>query len=259
MRGTERLGPSTAGLKSALPPRFKQAVRRLLLLLASIKNAGSGTSCPCCGKSMRKFARFHGIEDQCPRCGSLMRHRGLLLYLRDVLGVESVGGRVLHCAPEPALQSWLTGLSAVTYVSTDLDSPRATVHADITQLPFDDASFDLVLCSHVLEHVPDDGAAISELFRVVRPGGVALIQVPPDPVPETYEDPAVTDPAGRQRLFGQYDHVRRCGPDYGLRIEAAGFEVVAEDYVERLDPATRAKFGLRAGEPFYVSSKPAAQ
>lgn len=206
---------------------------------------------------MRRFARFHGIEDQCPRCGSLMRHRGLLLYLRDVLRVESAGGDVLHCAPEPALQVWLAGLPTVTYVSVDLDSPRATVHADITDLPFDDASFDLVLCSHVLEHVPDDRAAIGELFRVVRPGGVALIQVPPGPVEETYEDPAVTDPVERERRFGQYDHVRLCGPDYGLRIKAAGFEVVAEDYVERLDPETRAKFGLRAGEPFYVSSRPA--
>ncbi len=251
-----RTMPSTARLKSSLPHSLKQALRRLLLSFAAVRNAGSGVSCPCCGKSMRKFARFHGIEGQCTRCGSLMRHRALLLYLRDVLKVQSVGRHILHCAPEPALQAWLTGLPTVEYISVDLDSPRATVHADITNLPFADTTFDLVLCSHVLEHVPDDGAAIDELFRVVRPGGVALIQVPSHPLAATYEDPSVTDPAERESLFGQYDHVRLCGRDYGLRIEAAGFDVVAEDYVERLSPGTRSRFGLRAGEPFYVSTKP---
>lgn len=250
--------PAIARLKSGLPPGLKQALRRLRLRAAAVTNAGTGASCPCCGATFRRFARFRGRAEQCPACGSLMRHRALLLYLRDVVEVQRAGGRVLHCAPEPALQAWLSGLPAVDYVSVDLDSPRAAVHADITDLPFDDASFDLVLCSHVLEHVPDDRSAIGELFRVLRPGGVALIQVPPDPVERTFEDPAVTDPAARERLFGQYDHVRRCGPDYALRIEAAGFGVVREDAVERLDDRARAAFGLRPGEPFYVSSKPAA-
>ena len=236
--------------------RYKQAARTIFLRLSRITTAGTGVTCPCCGAHLRRFARFHGESEQCPHCESLRRHRALLLYLRDELRVASTGGRVLHFAPEPSLQRWIASLDAVSYVSVDLESPLADVRADITKLPFEDDSFDLVICSHVLEHVPDDRTAIGELFRVVRPRGTAVIQLPAAEVDETLEDPSVTDPAERERLFGQYDHVRACGPDYRLRIEAAGFDVTEEDYAGRLDAATRARFGIRGGEAFYVSAKP---
>jgi SAM-dependent methyltransferase len=248
--------PTAAHLKAALEPRHKQALRSWFLRLSSVTCAGTGVQCPCCGRRLARFARFHGQHDQCPRCTSLMRHRALLLYLRDVLRVGTAPARVLHVAPSPAIAQWMRSLHGVSYLSTDLCSPLADVQADITDLPFADASFDLVLCAHVLEHVPDDRRAIAEFHRVLAPGGTAVLQVPPDPVAETFEDPAVTDPRDRERLFGQYDHVRRCGPDYGLRIAAAGFEVVREDYAERLEPETRERYGVRTGEPFYVCDKP---
>jgi SAM-dependent methyltransferase len=184
-----------------------------------------------------------------------MRHRAMLLYLRDVVGVGQASCRVLHIGPERALQRWLTAADGVSYVAVDLDSPLATLRADVTRLPFEEGSFDLILCSHVLEHVPDDRAAIAELFRVLRPDGTAIIQVPPDPVAETFEDLSVSSPRVRQRLFDQYDHVRLCGPDYWHRIAAAGFDVSEEDHVRRLPEAARGALGLRAGEPFYVSTK----
>jgi SAM-dependent methyltransferase len=245
----------SAALKAAVPSRYKQAGRRAFLRVASVTNVGSTVGCPCCEKSFRKFARFHGENVQCPSCGSLMRHRAMLMYLRDILSIPE-GGRILEVAPEVAFQRWIAAQRGRDYVSLDLDSPLADIHADITELPLEDDSFDLILCLHVLEHVPDDQRAMRELFRVLRPGGRAVIQVPIWPVPSTFEDPTATTPTERERLFGQYDHVRICGPDYHLRLEAAGFEVEEVDPVERLDARTRAEFGLITGEPFYVCVKP---
>jgi SAM-dependent methyltransferase len=249
---------SYPALKAALPGRLKIALRRWFLRVSSILNTGSSVSCPCCGSSFRKFARFHGINDQCPSCGSLMRQRVVTLYLRDVLRVPERGGDILHVGPASSVRGWLVSFPDVRYVSVDLSSPLADVKADITDLPFPDASHDLIVCLHVLEHVPEDRKAISELFRVLRPGGKAIIQVPPSPFEETLEDPTVTDPAERERRYGQYDHVRLCGADYLQRLEEPGFQVTREDYAARLNLATRSLYEIHAGEPFYVCVKPTA-
>jgi SAM-dependent methyltransferase len=184
-----------------------------------------------------------------------MRHRALLLYMRDVLRLPSSGGDVLHVAAEPSLGDWLAAIDSVRYLPVDIDPAPGSLRADITDLPFAKASFDLIVCLHVLEHVVDDRRAIRELFRVLRPGGKAVIQVPPSSLDTTFEDATVSTPRERERVFGQYDHVRICGADYRLRLEDAGFDVSSEDYVERLDPDTRLKFGLRTGEPFFLCAK----
>lgn len=247
---------SAAALKSAVPPRYKQALRRAYLRLAALTSAGSAVECPCCGASLRGFARFHGERDQCPRCGSLMRHRALLLLLRDRLRVEDwAQARVIHVGPARAVASWLASRPGLDYVSVDLDSPLAMVEADATDLPFEDESFDLAICIHTLEHIPDDRKAMSELYRLLRPGGRAVLQVPPSELAETREDPSVTDPHERERLFGQYDHVRLCGADYPARIAEAGFEVERIDYVETFDEDLRKRYGLRTGEPFDLCLK----
>lgn len=165
---------------------------------------------------------------------------------------------MLPLAPEPGLARWLASVERVDHLTVDLDSPLATMRADITRLPFDDGSFDLILCSHMLEHVPDDGAALGELSRVLRPHGTAIIQVPPSPLEETYEDPSATSPKSRKRAFGQYDHVRICGADYHGRLEDGPFQVAEMDYVERFDAPARAEYGLRTGEPFYLCTKPSS-
>lgn len=247
-----------AAVKAALPARYKHAGRRAFLRVAAVTSAGEGVVCPCCGHTWRQFAWFYGARDQCPSCGSLMRHRALLLYLRDVMRIERRGGDVLHVGPSRALRDCLRALDTVRYLSLDLDSPLADVQADLTALSLDDASFDLVLCSHVLEHIPDDARAIAEMFRVLRPGGTAIVQLPPSELAETFEDESATTAADRERVFGQYDHVRICGADYGARLEAAGFAVETADYVRSLSQETCATFGLRVGEPFYVCTKPAA-
>jgi SAM-dependent methyltransferase len=245
-------------LKAAVPARYRAAARSAFLGWASLVNTGSGVTCPVCERSFRKFARFHGANDQCPSCGSLMRHRALMLYLRDVMRVPESTRDVLHVGPEQAIRRWLASLPGVRYIATDLDPGRADIEADVTRLPFSDESFDMVICIHVLEHVPDDRAAIGELYRALRPGGTAVVQVPPSDLAETREDPSITDPRERQRLFGQHDHVRVCGADYVQRIAEPGFAVDVEDYVTRLDEETRERYGLRVGEPFYLCVKRAS-
>lgn len=247
---------SAAVLKSAVPPRYKQAVRHAYLRVAAITNTGSAVECPCCGATLRQFARFHGVRDQCPGCGSLMRHRALLLLLRDRLAVEDwPQARVIHIGPSKAVGGWLASREGIEYVSVDLYSPLAMVQADACDLPFEDESFDLAVCVHTLEHIPDDRQALREMQRVLRPGGRAVLQVPPSDLAETREDPSITDPRERERLFGQYDHVRLCGADYPARIAEAGFEVERLDYVTTLDEDHRRRYGLRTGEPFDLCVK----
>jgi SAM-dependent methyltransferase len=159
--------------------------------------------------------------------------------------------------PARAVSTWLDAHEQLDYVSVDLDSPVAKVHADATQLPFEDESFDFAICVHVLEHIPEDRKALGEFFRVLRPGAQAILQVPPSDLETTRENfDVVTDPGERERLFGQYDHVRLCGADYPQRIAEAGFEVTREDFVAGIDEAARRRHGLRTGEPFDLCVKP---
>jgi hypothetical protein len=247
---------SVAALKAAVPPRYKQWARRLFLRVSAVASKGSGVECPCCGREARRFARFHGEHDQCPGCGSLMRHRALLLLLRERLRVHEQGGRLIHVGPGPAVGAWLRSRETIDYVSVDLDSPLADVQADACDLPFEDGSFDMAVCVHTLEHIPDDAQALRELHRVLRPGGLAVLQVPPSDLAETREDPSVTDPAERERLFGQYDHVRLYGADFPDRVAEAGFEVERIDLVAELPEELRTRYVLRTGEPFEICVRP---
>ncbi len=132
------------------------------------------------------------------------------------------------------------------YVTVDLESPLARVHADVQALPFDDESFDVVFCNHVLEHVADDRQAMSELYRVLRGGGWGVLMVPMDEGrEETLEDDSITDPAERTRIFGQYDHCRVYGRDYAERLRGAGFEVEEVDFAAVLTPEELRRHALR--------------
>ena len=157
-----------------------------------LRHRGDAVQCPCCGRSGAASRPPGTAPDAiCPGCGSHERHRALWLYLgeRTPLGDEPMS--LLHFAPEYALRGRMEALPALRYVTADLDPEGVDVQLDITAMPFEDGAFDAILCSHVLEHVPDDRAAMSELHRVLRPGGWALVLVPLDLSRETtYEDPA---------------------------------------------------------------------
>lgn len=182
------------------------------------------------------------------------RDRLLWLFLDRRPELLAGADSILHVAPERALQGRLRA-AASRYVTGDLDGAFGELRLDVTALPFDDASFDAIVCNHVLEHVPDDARAMRELRRVLRSDGWAILLVPDVEAPATLEDPSARTAADRLRLYGQEDHVRRYGWDYLDRLRAAGFEPEVVDLTDELDPAVvrRArleKFG--AVEPIFL-------
>ena len=184
--------------------------------------------CPVCASGFGHFLPF-GLDRRksavCPGCGSLERHRFLWLWLARTPGLVRGPRTILHIAPEEAIRRRLTALPASRYLAADRYRPDAAHQMDITRLPLPDDSVDLVICSHVLEHVDADRAAMREFARVLRPCGVAVIMVPLDLDRDTVEDETATTAARRLAAFGHPYHVRICGRDYGDRIAGAGFSV----------------------------------
>ncbi|QDT37431.1 class I SAM-dependent methyltransferase [Stratiformator vulcanicus] len=162
--------------------------------------------------------------------------------------------RLLHVAPESHIAAILKGVPNIDYLSADLDSPHAMVKMDITQIEFPDNSFDIIYCSHVLEHVTEDRQAMREFRRVLKSDGWAILQVPIT-ADITDEDPSVTDPDERLKRFGQHDHVRRYGPDYADRLAESGFDVTVDDWGSQLSPATVKKYGIAPEELIYFCRK----
>ena len=163
---------------------------------------------------------------------------------------------MLHFAPEQAFLKRFRKLKNISYTTTDLNSPIADVKADICSLPFEDNSYDFIICNHVLEHIPDDTKAMQELYRVLAPNGTAILQVPYDRTRETtFEDHTITDPKERAAIFGQYDHVRVYGMDYFDTLKSVGFSVEAVDYTAQLSEKEIEKYRLPKGELLPVCRK----
>lgn len=208
--------------------------------------------CPLCESWTRRF-----LEDaRCPVCRSRPRHRLTWLYLKQrTTFFDARAKRLLHFAPEMSLMAAFGRLPDLDYLSADLASPHAMVRMDITAIDAPDASFDAIYCSHVLEHVADDRKAMREMFRVLKPGGWALIMVPISPAGPTLEDPAVTDPAERERLYLQSDHVRLYGFDIRERLAEAGFEASVTFGRELADVAECERMALIPHEPIFEARK----
>jgi SAM-dependent methyltransferase len=245
-----------------VPRRLRPAIKHAGFRAISPLFSGRAVACPCCDARLRRFVRYRisgSLQALCPVCGSLERHRLLLLYLRQRTNLFTTPSRLLHFAPEPCLRRHFRSAPGIDYVGADLESPLADLRVDITAIPFEDASFDAVICSHVLEHVPDDRTAMRELERVLKPGGWAILQVPLDQEQEvTLEDPDVKEPAERLRLYGQEDHVRLYGRDYAARLVDAGFELTIDPFVSDLAGELVAFYGLDPAEDVYRCTKPTA-
>jgi hypothetical protein len=259
----------TDHVKTLIPPRLFPAARKLYWWLRDQKlyrwfrvlpYMGNQVYCPCCDSDFRCFIPCGSPPHQngiCPRCDALNRHRLLWLYLHNCTNLFHDRLRVLHFAPEVIIQKRLRACPNLDYTSADLDSPFAMVRMDITQIPYAENTVDIILCSHILEHIPDDHKAMTELYRILKSGGWAIIQVPIiDPErAETFEAPDVVDPRERYRLFGQADHVRIYGHDFKNRLERSGFTVQQNFYALELGPALTQRYGLLEEEDMFYCTK----
>lgn len=229
--------------------------------VAPIVFKGDRFTDPIDGRSYRKFFPYGYGNTQrenalSPGTNSLERHRLLWLYLKGETDFFDTPKKVLHVAPEQCFYSRFRAMKNLDYTTADLNSPIADISMDIHNIPFEDDLFDVVFCNHVLEHVTDDAQCMRELRRVLKPGGLAIMQVPLDiHLDKTFEDPTITDPAERERLFGQYDHVRQYGLDYSERLQKAGFVVTPVDYNQKLTPEAFERYRLPVGEILYVCTK----
>lgn len=242
---------------------FDKSDKENLLLVAL---DGENVYCPICNHSFITFLPF-GINKRanalCPKCNSLERHRLLWLYLfnEKKLLEYDVSKQILHVAPEQPFYDKLKGNSFVEYYPIDkfegeIMYPSDTQNMDIIDLKFNDNFFDVILCNHVLEHVINDKKAMSEFFRVLKPNGWAILQVPLDSNREiTFEDANITDPDERLKYFGQIDHVRIYGLDYKSRLEEVGFKVEIIDYNQSYSKNEKFHYGLPSYENIYLCYK----
>jgi hypothetical protein len=239
--------------------------------------AGRRLECVLCGKRVPCFLPWRGgaagapplmrhlmmigsdlDHFACPACGCSDRDRHLRLYLeRSALIGRFVQARVLHFAPEPPLERWW-GTMPATYVRADLHPTREGIERmDLQSLPLPDASIDVLVANHVLEHVDDLDAATSEIVRVLEPGGIAILQTPwCAGLTTTIEDRAVATPEARRHLYGQSDHVRLFGRDVYERIGRTGLRPTPRRHADLLVDIDPARYGVNPHEELMLFLRP---
>ncbi len=240
-------------------PSLSEQLKDIARSIRARSYAGEGKFCPVCQQSSRSFltmGREHRKDAQCPQCLSVERHRLSLLYLeRNSNLFDGAPKQMLHVSPARCLESQLKARLGSGYTTADLFSPRAMVKMDIMDIQYPNQSFDVVFCSHVLEHVDDDMQAMRELRRVLKDDGWAILLVPIT-CEQTFEDPSIVDPAARLEAFGEVDHVRRYGPDYADRLRAAGFKVTVAEAGDVASTEEIAHMGLTAASgEIYLCTK----
>lgn len=241
-----------------IPRKYLQLVSHFFLRVLTIFYQGNNVTCNVCEHSFRKFLPYGRKAREnalCPNCLALERHRLMWLFLQKETEYFSKPLRVLHIAPELCFIDRMKALPNLDYITGDIESPLATVKMDVHQIPFEDNSFDVVFCNHVLEHVEDDIQACKEINRVLKPQGWGIIQSPVYDLEKTLEDKSITDPAERERLFGQRDHVRKYGKDYAVRLSQSGLRVEENNFVKTLNKDLVRRHALPENEVVFFCSK----
>ena len=241
---------------SHIPRPWLSRLSLIFMKSAAFFYRGNLVECPVCGGRFRKFLPYGYNKVRrnalCPNCLSLERHRLLWLYLKNRTRFFTDSLKVLHLAPEQCFYKRFRKMKNLNYTTADLESPLADVKLDVQAMPFGEQEFDVVICNHVLEHVQNDRKAIQEIFRVLRHGGFAIMQVPTNyDMETTYEDPNITDPLEREKHFRQKDHYRLYGRDYLNRITEAGFTITEDNYLLSLSREDREHFRLPDMEFMY--------
>lgn len=270
---SETVIPLKAIAKQVLSRESRVALRKIYYF-------GTRHTCTVCGSRVRKYypsgfelpilreldviGGEYRLDDTCPVCWSHCRTRLVRAYLEREIRIGSRPMSILHFAPEAGIAEFIRSKPDIAYDPVDLDPSRyvqvpGTRRADVTAIDRPDASYDLVICNHVLEHVPDDALAMREILRVLKPGvGVAMLQVPLSArLDRTIEDPSVTEVAERERRFGQFDHIRLYGADYAERLASAGFDVAVLDPLKAWGQDVVDGLGLNPREHVFAGRSPA--
>ncbi|MDA7802952.1 methyltransferase domain-containing protein [Crocinitomix sp.] len=249
-------------LLNTLPRPLLIRLSYVFKVFAPIIYKGDKVECPVCEKSFRKFLSYGSnvaSRDNvlCPYDLTLERHRLMWLYLKlksDFFTKPNI--KVMHIAPEQCFHKRFKNRKNLDYTTGDLLSPIADLHFDLHDIPLPDNQYEVIFCNHVMEHVEDDLRCMQELYRIMKPGGWGIMQVPIDSNRDTtYEDKSITSPEEREKHFWQYDHLRLYGTNYPKRLEEAGFKVEAIDFKDELTAAEFERYRLQKSELLYVVSK----
>ena len=243
-----------------IPRHYLQHVSHFFLRIFSLFLRGNKFEDPINGKTYRKLLPYGRLKPRenaiAPDSLSLERHRLMWLFLKNKTNFFTDNLKFLHIAPEYCFIKIFKGMKNLDYLTADLISPWADVKMDVHNIPFEENTFDVVICNHVLEHVDDADKVMKEFYRVMKPGGWGIFQVPIDYNNSvTIEDRSVTDPRERERLYWQSDHLRLFGRDYGDKLTAAGFKVTESNFINEIDPKLVERYALDKNEIVYYCQK----
>lgn len=241
--------------RDIIPCKILKIIKPVYYFIRGLLYTGNKYNCIICKKTFSKFLKYDKRKNaMCPGCASLERHRLLCLYLQNETNLLNKKNKILHFAPEYSLQKKFKKLSDKNYLSTDIEHPDAMLHADITKLPIKDNLFDLILCNHVLQEIPDDKKAIREIFRILKKGGVVIITIPENNNNKTFENQGEKTDKDRAKLYGYYGALRIYGKDFVKKLTNEGFKVEIIDYIKKFKKEEIKRYGL-IPELFYLCKK----
>tara|TARA_B100000965_G_C19585170_1_gene755382 strand:+ start:1093 stop:1863 length:771 start_codon:yes stop_codon:yes gene_type:complete len=243
-----------------IPRHYLQHVSHFFLRIFSLFLRGNKFEDPINGKTYRKLLPYGRLKPRenaiAPDSLSLERHRLMWLFLKNKTNFFTDNLKFLHIAPEYCFIKIFKGMKNLDYLTADLISPWADIKMDVHDIPFEENTFDVVICNHVLEHVDDANKVMKEFYRVMKSGGWGIFQVPIDyNNPVTIEDRSVTDARERERLYWQSDHLRLFGRDYSNKLTAAGFMVTESNFINEIDPKLVERYALDKNEIVYYCQK----